>query len=413
MVTKYDIFEIIHQNHAPIKPAEIVKRLKKDKSFYKNIYRIINQLKKEGFLVKKNHGFESKNSEKSKMLFDLIAYCLHNGINYNYLLDERLVSFLNSAINKKEFQQKDFSIDSKTFSKYIAILNKFGLLLIISRKPLKARLFYNTLINNLLVYFWYKQTSIKLFNVDYLDHIEKELILFKRLKKNNESGYRKIVSEFEIFFIQHSLSLEGNPITLPDTIKILKDEIIPKDLRKEDIDEVQNYQKAIHKMLKDATGKKPLTKESILEYHRLAMEHKHKIAGAIRKESVYIKNNPNFKITKVSEIDKELDKLLKEYNKFMDKKDPPIKDIINFSAYFHNEFQHIHPFLDGNSRTTRLLTFHLLQSHGVPILDIPLGLLDEYLEHTKGSNERFDKSLFEMLQRIILFNLKKINFLLS
>jgi hypothetical protein len=43
------------------------------------------------------------------------------------------------------------------------------------------------------------------------------------------------------------------------------------------------------------------------------------------------------------------------------------------------------------------------------MLDIPFGLLDEYLSYTKGSKKRNDKKLFENLQKTILFNLKKIN----
>ncbi|MAG38097.1 hypothetical protein CMI45_01780 [Candidatus Pacearchaeota archaeon] len=413
MVTKYDIFQVVYKNSAPMKPIEIVRSLKKDVSSYKNIHRILNELRKEDFLVKGKYGFEAELSDKSKMLFELIAYCSHNNINYNHLLDEKLISFINIVLKKKEFQQKDFKMDPKTFKKYIDILNKYGLLLIISRKPLRARMFYNTLINNLLIYFGYKQSPVRKFKVNYLKEIEKELILFRRLKKRDEFGYGKIVDEFEISFVQHSLALEGNPITLPDTIRILRDEIIPRDLKGEDVDEVQNYQKAILQMLKDATRKKLLTKESILEYHRLAMQHKLKMAGEIRTEGVYIKGNLNFKVAKVSEIGPQLDNLLEKYNNFIKKKNNSVREIINFSAYFHNEFQHIHPFLDGNSRTTRLLTFHLLRSSGIPILDIPFGLLDEYLSYTKGSGERLDKNLFETLQRIILFNLKKINERLS
>ena len=99
MVTKYDVFEVVYKNRAPVKPIEVVEELKKDKSSYKNIHRILNELRKEGFLVKREHGFESKYSEKSKMLFDLIAYCSHNSINYNYLLDEKLISFI--KLNKE------------------------------------------------------------------------------------------------------------------------------------------------------------------------------------------------------------------------------------------------------------------------------------------------------------------------
>jgi len=413
MVTKYDVFEVVYKNKGHIKPIKVVEILKKDRSEYKNIHRILNELEKNKFLVKSGEGFQVSLSKKTKLLYELIAYCVHNNINYNLLLDEKLVKFINEILKKKEFQQKDIKIDPKTFKKYIEILYRYGLLLIISMKPLKARMFYNILINNLLVFFGYKYSPVKKFSVSYLEKIEKELTLFRRLRKKNETEYRKIISEFEISFVQHSLALEGNPITLPDTIKILRDEIIPRDLKSEDVDEIKNYQKAILEMLKDASQKRLLTKESILSYHKIAMQHKPDLAGRIRRYAVHIKGNPDFKVARVSEIEPELDHLIKKYNDFVKKKKTSLKEIINFSAYFHNEFQHIHPFEDGNSRITRLITFHLLHSKEIPILDIPFGLLDEYLNFTKGSREREDKNLFETLQRIILFNLKKINERLS
>ena len=409
MVTKNDVFEIVYKNQVPIKPIEVARALNKENSEYKNIHRILNELVKENLLLKKNSEFQIKNSEKTELLYKLIYYCIHNGINYNNILEKNLVQFIYKALNKEEFQQKDIDINPKTFKKYVDILDKYGLILISSKKPLKARIFYNTLINNLLIYFNYKNKPERKYSINYLDEIEKELTLYKRLRKNNEAGYQKIVNEFEINFVQHSLSLEGNPITMPDTIKILKNEIIPKDLKSKDIEEVRNYQTAILKMLKDSQLKKLLTKESILEYHKLAMNHEPNIAGQIRENPVHIKGNSNFKVAKVSEIESKLKELLDKYNKFLDKKKNSIKEIIDFSSYFHNEFQFIHPFEDGNSRTTRLITFHLLHTKGIPMLDIPFGLLDEYLSYTKGSEKREDKKLFENLQKTILFNLKKIN----
>src|SRR3989338_2144038 len=101
--------------------------------------------------------------------------------------------------------------------------------------------------------------------------------------------------------------------------------------------------------------------------------------------------------------------LFDKYNDFIKRKNVSIREILQFAAYFHNEFQHIHPFEDGNSRTTRLITFYLLQSLDVPIFDIPFGMLDEYVSLTKGSRKREDEKLFRSLQKIILYNLKKIN----
>jgi Fic family protein len=162
-------------------------------------------------------------------------------------------------------------------------------------------------------------------------------------------------------------------------------------------------------MLKDTNERKPLSLQSVLDYHKISMRHRTYLAGSIRTIPVHIKGNPNFKVTPPEKIREELEKLFDKYNGFIKRKNIPLEEILKFAVYFHNEFQHIHPFEDGNSRTTRLITFHLLQSLDIPILDIPFGLLDEYLSYTKGSKNREDIKLYQSLQKIILFNLKKIN----
>ena len=162
-------------------------------------------------------------------------------------------------------------------------------------------------------------------------------------------------------------------------------------------------------MLKDTNERKPLGLQSVLDYHKLAMRHSSHLAGSIRTIPVHIKGNPNFKVTPPEKIREELENLFDKYNEFIKRKNVPLEEILKFAVYFHNEFQHIHPFEDGNSRTTRLITFHLLQSLDIPILDIPFGLLDEYLSYTKGSKNREDIKLYKSLQKIILFNLRKIN----
>ena len=153
--------------------------------------------------------------------------------------------------------------------------------------------------------------------------------------------------------------------------------------------------------------------QAVLEYHKISMQHKLDLAGSIRSISVHIKGNPNFKTVPPELIKEKLEKLFEKYNLFIKRKNVPIKEVLKFAVYFHNEFQHIHPFEDGNSRSTRLITFHLLQSLEIPILDIPLGLLDEYLNATKGSKQREDYKLYKTLQKIILYNLKKINGILK
>ena len=432
MVTKYDIFELVYKNRAPMKPVDVVKEFNKSEENYPAVHKQLRELVAMGFLRKTKHGFEVDMTRKAEILYGIIQHCLRNNVSYNYLLDKNFAAFLSEALQREEITSKEVDTHPRTFKKYIGILDRFGLVLIISRKPLRAKIFYNILLNNLLVYFGYKHEVITESFHLYDKEIERELNIFKRLRKKDEVLYRKVVREFEISFIYHSLSLEGNPITISETFKILQDKIIPSNLKSFDVDEVKNYQDAILQMLQDSAQKKVLNIASILNYHRIAMRHVPSIAGKIRTEEVYIKGNPNFKITKAKNIKKELDVLFEDYDNFVNLQNPKekdfgakkpkgfsgkeklsLKEILNFAVYFHNEFQHIHLFIDGNSRTTRLITFYLLQSKDIPIFDIPFGLLDEYMDYTKGSKKREDQKLFSTLQKVILWNLKKINERLS
>ena len=413
MATKYDVFEIVYRNRASLKPIEVVKKLHKDSREYHIIHRYLRELADEKLLIKKKNGFQAEMSKKTELLYNLIFYCIKNGVNYNFILDKNFAQFISEALQKEEINFKNIKLNPRTIKKYVEILDKYGLILIISEKPLRAKIFYNALLNNLLVYFKYKHSIIIKNSKNYILEIKKELGIYKKLRKKEETKYQKIIGEFGISFIYHSLSLEGNPITLPDTIKILRDKLIPANLKSTDVDEVKNYQEAMLQMLKDANERKPLNLQLILDYHRIAMRHLSYLAGNIRTINVFIKGNPNFKTTPPNKIKEELEKLFEKYNKFIKEKNISLEEILKFAVYFHNEFQHIHPLEDGNSRTTRLITFHLLQSLDIPIFDIPFGLLDEYLSRTKGSKSREDIQLYQSLQKIILFNLKKINKKLS
>lgn len=392
-----------------MKPVDVVKEFNKSDEDYHAVHKQLRELVAMGLLRKTKYGFEVDVTRKAEVLYGIIQHCLKNNVSYNYLLDKNFAAFLSKALQKEEITPNDVDAHPRTFKKYIEILNRFGLVLVISRKPLRVKIFYNILLNNLLVYFGYKHEVIMDSSHFYNKEIERELNIFKRLKRKDVVLYRKVVKEFEISFIYHSLSLEGNPITLSETFKILQDKIIPSNLKSLDVDEVKNYQDAILQMLQDSEQKKVLNIASVLNYHGIAMKHVPKIAGKIRTEEVYIKGNLNFKITKAKNIKKELDDLFEKYDNFVKRERLSLKEILNFAVYFHNEFQHIHPFVDGNSRTTRLITFHLLQSRDIPIFDIPFGLLDEYMGYTKGSKKREDERLFQTLQKIILWNLKKIN----
>ena len=160
MVTKYDVFEIVYKNRASLKPIEVVRKLNKDEREYHVIHKYLRELTREKLLVKKKIGFEAEVSKKTELLYNLILYCIKNGINYNFILDKNFANFISVSLQKEEINSKNIKLNPKTIKKYIDILNKYGMILIISEKPLRAKVFYNILLNNLLVYFGYSYSVL-------------------------------------------------------------------------------------------------------------------------------------------------------------------------------------------------------------------------------------------------------------
>jgi prophage maintenance system killer protein len=409
MATKYDVFMELYAQSGPQKIIVLVKSLKQKKSGYDQIRKILETLVEMKLVNKNKYGYEKVMNPKNQHLFEMMKYCLQNGVNYNDLFNKKVAQYLSKAFLKRSFTANDLSFHPRTFSEISSLLEKNGFLIILSRKPFKAMVPYNSFLGDLMVYYGYRPLVAKKQQDEYFNEIQKELVNFKKLRAKNMRKYHELLETFQIKFIHHSLSIEGNSVTLAQTIKLLRDQIVPENLSVESVQEVQNYQKAFLQMLQNVSDELPLTKESILNYHFIALQHKPQWAGKIRDEMVTIRGNKKFKVAAPKDIESLLDHLIEKYHEFGKMKKPSLKEIFEFTAYIHNEFQHIHPFFDGNSRTTRLITFHFLQMNEIPIFDIPLGMLEEYVFSTKGAKKRNDHRLGQVLQQIILYNLKNIN----
>jgi len=405
MVTKYDVFYVVAER-GPLKIIDIVKQLGKDSTAHSNIRKLVLRLEKEGY-VKTTDQVSIILNEKTKKLYRLMAFCIKNNLGYNLFFHDTMLNFLSQAARKEIFTIKDINIDKELFSRYIQKLSKQGLVIVFSRKPWKGKLFHLNFFNDLFTFFNKKITFYSQKKRSLINEIKREISIYNKLLKEGYFVVEELEKTEEINFIHMSLSLEGNPITLSDTKKLIVEEIVPTKYKLKSIQEVTNYKKAVDLMIENARKKVKLDLQLILHYHELAMDHIHG-AGEIRKQNVHIKGNPNFKTCEWRLLHKKLNELMKKYETFESKKQDADK-IIGFAAYFHNGFQRIHPFIDGNSRTSRLLMFHILRGHGLPVLDFPLGFFDLYMDLTKRSKERDDEAFTSIIQEMVLFNLRKIN----
>jgi fido (protein-threonine AMPylation protein) len=412
MATKWDVFSWLYEQSGPRKIIGIVKGLNQKRSEYDKIRKILDVLVQSKLVTKTKHGFERVMNDKNQHFFTLLKYCMKNGVNYNEVCNETVAGYVSKAFLKKSFTAKDIRLHPRTFGRVSHILEKHGFLIVLSRKPFNAIIPYNSFLGDLVTFYGHRPLVARQKRDEYFGEIKKELAKFSKLKARNLRAYRGSLEAFQIKFVHHSLSIEGNPLTLVQTARLLRDKIVSENLALEAVQEVQNYQKAFLQTLQNVRDEVPLTKESMLNYHFTALQHKSKWAGKIRDDPVTIKGNKHFKLAKPKEIERLLDSLIKDYNDFVKTKHA-LKEIIDFAAYLHNEFQYIHPFFDGNSRTTRLITFHFLQMNGIPVFDIPLGMLEQYVSATKGAKKRDEQQLAQELQQIILYNLKTINKKLS
>lgn len=355
MACKYDLFlELIKKEYSDI--------ILKNKTYY------LNQLIEENLVEKKT----IKETKKSKQIYSILMFCLNNDLDYEFYTRPSTINFLESY-----FLEKNQTLAKNTITKIRNKLEKDSFITYLSKKPLNYIILNHTFFKELLDYFnkKYKEKTLKI----NLDKKLKSLSL-KKPKKDN------------VYFVHNSLQLEGNLLTLRQTQNIIKNNYVDSKTNLKDVYEITNYNKTLN-YIKNLDE---LSIDKIKKIHKLTLEHEDH-AGQIREEDVFIKGNKNFKICHHTKIDQELKKILDPLNK----KQKNILNICKKAAYIHNQFQFIHPFLDGNSRTARLLTKWYFELHNIQF-NLPLGFTTKYVTLTKGYNKREDKKLEELFKLIIM-----------
>ncbi|PIR59208.1 MAG: hypothetical protein COU69_01325 [Candidatus Pacebacteria bacterium CG10_big_fil_rev_8_21_14_0_10_56_10] len=162
-----------------------------------------------------------------------------------------------------------------------------------------------------------------------------------------------------------STSIEGNPLPLTEVKKILKAK--PVNARESET-EVLNYNEALEYLdRKLREGSIIPSVELILEIHSIVMRNlmtRHEDIGALRKRPVVV-NDPLTRQVVYLPADVEgVKPLMDELINFVKQKRKET-DALILSGIFHKQMVLIHPFMDGNGRTTRLGTKVLLAEMGL------------------------------------------------
>ena len=158
------------------------------------------------------------------------------------------------------------------------------------------------------------------------------------------STYEK---DFELRFTHNSTAIEGNTLTLMETKVLLEDGVSVGGKELREIYEVVNHKKAYDYVKKCIAQNKSLTEDIVKDLHMILTENI--IAGGIYRNQEVRISGAGF----TPPAGNEMYIQIKAFYEEVDNKAG--LNPIELAAWTHAEFVRIHPFIDGNGRTSRLL----------------------------------------------------------
>lgn len=222
------------------------------------------------------------------------------------------------------------------------------------------------------------------------DHIDEKKKTLDKKRPLPVNTVRSLRENMVIEWTYNSNAIEGNTLTISETKVVLEGITIGGKSMKEHL-EVINHKDAIIYLEKLVEEKVILSEWDIKSIHRLVLKTiDDDNAGVYRTENVIISGAmhrpPQHYIIK-----EQMENLIKQYCR-----EWQTLHSIERAALLHGEFVKIHPFIDGNGRTARLLLNFELMKAGFPPVIIKKemrSLYYDYLDraHTSGDYGEFTK----------------------
>lgn len=190
----------------------------------------------------------------------------------------------------------------------------------------------------------------------HLDQLREKL---NHLRQNHSD---KVAKAFEIEYTYESNKIEGNTLTLQETALVIEKGLTIEGKSLNEHLEAINHQHAIEYIKELAQEKQTISERDLLQIHQLILQSiDNQNAGRYRNVQVLISGAKHIPPQPYI-VPKQMEDLFIWYNENKDQLHP-----IELSAEMHERLVTIHPFIDGNGRTSRLLMNLILLQNGFPI----------------------------------------------
>lgn len=213
-----------------------------------------------------------------------------------------------------------------------------------------------------------------------------KLLAEANLQLGTLNGFAEQIPNIDIYIKMHvkveankSSRIEGTRTTIDeDLLEIL--DVNPE--KRDDWQEVQNYVEAVNYGI-NRIKELPVCTRLIKEIHTILMQGvrgEHKNPGEYRTSQNWIGGSRPSNAIYVPPIPNEVGNCLSNLEKFINNDEINTPDLIKI-AMIHYQFESIHPFLDGNGRTGRILIPIYLLSKG--LISKPCFYISDYIEKNK------------------------------
>jgi len=200
--------------------------------------------------------------------------------------------------------------------------------------------------------------------VDNLGRIREIVVTFNERHFPN-TVLMQLENDARALSVFSSTSIEGNPLPLTDVKQILKSR--PENVRDTER-EVLNYNQAFESLNERLKSDREieLSNRLVFETHEMVVKNliEDTQIGRYREEAVFVNDPKTRKTVYWPPDDNDIETLMSDLIKFINGAEGKTDSIIK-AGIFHKQFVIIHPFIDGNGRTVRLLTKVLLAKLGL------------------------------------------------
>jgi Fic family protein len=233
------------------------------------------------------------------------------------------------------------------------------------------------------------------------EEIERLLDKRKNLRPLNLGEQARLREEFIIENTYNSNAIEGNSLTLRETSLVIKEGLTIGGKPLRDHLEAVGHAEALDFVWGLSKSGSPLSERDIKDIHSLVLAHDKDNAGLYRRIPVTISGSS---VTPPQPylVPKQMETLIADYKELLS-----ARNIIEAVSEFHLRFEIIHPFIDGNGRTGRLiLNLELIKSGLLPV-NIKYEDIDKYYQcfddYLKAGTSETMYNLIAKYERITLY----------